>query len=239
MDLRGKLAIITGAGRGIGRALAVGLAEKGCKVVLAARTASQLEEVAQQIVAAGGESLAVPVDIGVAACVRELMRATLDRFGTVDILINHAAVLPATPFLDITEKEWDTTMAINLRAPFLLSQAALRVMKEKRSGYIINISSTAALEVPAAIATYGISKKGLIGMSEALYAVAREYGVKVSTIYPGLTDTEMLRGFNPAVDPSRWMQPEDIVGCIIFLLEQSDRVVVRDIVPWAARHDQI
>lgn len=104
---------------------------------------------------------------------------------------------------------------------------------------VINISSTAALQVPGALTSYGTSKVGLIGLSQALYETAKEYGVKVSVIYPGMTDTEMLRDFNPPVDPNRWMLPEDIVGCILFLLKQSDRVVVRDIVPWAARHDKI
>jgi NAD(P)-dependent dehydrogenase (short-subunit alcohol dehydrogenase family) len=239
MDLNGAVAIVTGAGRGIGRELAVSLGKRGCKVVLASRTAAQVEEAAREIAAAGGEALAVPVDLGETAGVRGLMRATLDRFGTVDILVNNAAVLPAVPFLDITEEEWDATLAINLKGPFLLSQAALRVMAAKRSGYIVNISSTAALTVPGDIATYGISKKGLIGLSEALYAVGKEYGVKVSTIYPGMTDTPMLRGHISPPQPERWMQPEDIAGCILFLLEQSERVVVKDVVPWAVRCDVI
>jgi short-subunit dehydrogenase len=112
-------------------------------------------------------------------------------------------------------------------------------MREKRSGYIINISSTAAIQVPGTLTTYGTSKKALVGLSEALYEAAKEYGVKVSIIYPGMTDTEMLRGFNPPVPPDRWMKTDDLVGCVLFLLEQSERVVIRDLVPWAARHDKI
>ena len=112
-------------------------------------------------------------------------------------------------------------------------------MKEKRSSYIINISSTAALYVPATLTTYGASKKAMIGMNEALYETAKEYGVKVSIIYPGMIDTEMLRGFNPPVEASKWMQPEDMMDCVLFLLKQSERMVVKEITPWAAKHDQI
>lgn len=239
MDLEEKVVIVTGAGRGIGRSIALNLAAQECNVVLVARTATQVLEAAEEIKRAGGQAIAVPVDISKKENIDHIIHSTLERFGTIDVLINNAAVLYDTPFLEVTEEEWDKVMAINLKAPFLLSQAVLKIMREKRQGYIINISSTAALQVPVALTTYGTSKVGLIGLSQALYETAKEYGVKVSVIYPGMTDTEMLRDFNPPVDPNRWMLSEDIVGCILFLLKQSDRVVVRDLVPWAARHDKI
>ncbi len=239
MELKGKVAIVTGAGRGIGRAIAESLASNGCNVVLAARTESQLKESERRIVSSGGKAVGIAVDISMKSGIEKLIDTAKREFGTVDILINNAAVLYNTGFLDVTEAEWDQVMNINLKAVFMLSQAALRIMKEKRAGYIINISSTAALQVPAGLTTYGTSKKAIVGLSEALYETAKEFGVKVSVLYPGMTDTEMLRGFNPPVEPNRWMLPEDIVGCILFLLGQSDRVVVRDIVPWAARYDKI
>ena len=239
MDLNGKVALITGAGRGIGKSLALTLGAKGCRVALAARTAEQIESAAQEIVAAGGEAVAIPVDLAQAESAKALVPAVLARYGRLDILVNNAAVLPATPVLEITEEEWDTTLAINLKAPFLLAQAALRVMVEQRSGYIINISSTAALAVSNSIPTYGITKKAIIGLSEALYEAGKRHGVKVSTIYPGMTNTEMLRSHLPAADPTPWMLPEDVAGCIVFLLEQNDRVVVHDVIPWATGHDEI
>ncbi len=112
-------------------------------------------------------------------------------------------------------------------------------MVKRKSGYIINISSTAALEVPPGIAAYGISKLAMVGLTQAMYEVGKDFGVKVSAIYPGMTDTEMLRGFSPPVDPEKWMRPEDISDCVIFLLKQSDRMVIKDIIPWARRHDKI
>ena len=162
MDLTGKVAIVTGAGRGIGRAISIGLANNGCKVILAARTESQLKEVEKEISSNGGQAAGVPIDLSQKGSCRLLVESALDHYGSLDVLINNAAVFFATGYLEITEEEWDRVMDINLKAPFLLSQAALKVMKKNRSGYIINISSTAALQVPVSLTTYGTSQKGLI-----------------------------------------------------------------------------
>jgi NAD(P)-dependent dehydrogenase (short-subunit alcohol dehydrogenase family) len=239
MDLKGRVAVVTGASRGIGRTIAETLAAKGCSVVLAARSGPELDSAGAAIRAAGGTAVAVVVDLAKQGAHRSVIDEAVAAFGTIDILVNNAAVLHTTPFLEVTEEEWDAVMSLNVKVPFLLSQAALRIMKAKRSGYIVNISSTAALQVPRHLTTYGTSKKALIGLSEALYETAKECGVKVSVIYPGMTDTEMLRSVGVAVPEELWMKTEDIAGCILFLLEQSDRVVVRDLVPWASRHDQI
>ena len=163
----------------------------------------------------------------------------MDQFNSIDVLINNAAVFYPSDLMDITEEQWDKTMNINLRSTFLLSQKILKILVKQRSGYIINISSTAALEVPPGIAAYGISKLAMVGLTQAMYEVGKDFGVKVSAIYPGMTDTEMLRGFSPPVDPGKWMKPEDISDCVIFLLKQSNRMVIKDIIPWARRHDKI
>lgn len=239
MELKGKVAVVTGASRGIGRTIAETLAAKGCSVVLAARSGPELGAAEAAIRAAGGTAFPVVVDLAKPGAPRSVIDQAVATFGTIDILVNNAAVLHTTPYLEVTEQEWDAVMSLNVKAPFLLSQAALRVMKAKHSGYIVNISSTAALQVPRHLTTYGTSKKALIGLSEALYVTAKECGVKVSVIYPGMTDTEMLRSVGGTVPEEHWMKTEDIAGCVLFLLEQSDRVVVRDLVPWASRHDQI
>lgn len=242
MQLTGKVAIVTGAGRGIGRAIALDLARAGCHVVLTARTAKDLVSAATEISALGVRALPLPLDLGLPADLDTLVERTVAEFGTVDILINNAAVLYAAPLLSASVEEWDRTMTVNLRSVFLLSQKVLTLMKGRRSGYIINISSVGALGAKPDVAAYCVSKSGLVALSQSLYTVAREFGVKVSTVYPGVTDTAMVREANhdgALGGPELWMQPDDIANCVLFLLKQSDRVVIKDLVPWAVRYDRI
>ena len=239
MKLKGKTAIITGAGRGLGKDISLRLAEQGCNLALVARTEKQLKKVKEEIERIKSEAIIFPVDISEKGSTSRIIEETMERFNSIDILINNAAVLYPTDFMDITEDQWDKTMNINLKATFLLSQKTLKIMVNQESGYIINISSTAALGVPPGIAAYGISKLAMVGLTQAMYEVGKDFGVKVSAIYPGMTDTEMLREFSPPVDPEKWMKPEDISDCVIFLLKQSDRMVIKDIIPWARRHDKI
>ena len=239
MNLKDKTAIITGSGRGIGRDTGLALAKEGCKVVLVSRTVGELEKTRKEIIDSGGNAISIVADLTKKKDIEKIIKRTLTEYRRIDILINNAAVLFSNPFHEITEEQWDITMDTNLKAVFFLSQKVLGIMKNQKSGYIINVSSTAALCVPPSIAVYGISKLGLVGLSQAMYEIGKEYGVKVSVIYPGMTDTQMLRGFNPPVDPEKWMAPEDISGCILFLLKQSSRIVVKELIPWAARHDKI
>ncbi len=239
MDLKGKTAIITGAGRGIGKDISLNLAREGCNIVVVSRTKKQLEKVKEEAQKLGSNAMVLDYDLAEKENITLIIERTLKDFGTLDILVNNAAVLFPADLMEVSPQEWATTMDINLNAAFFLSQKAMEIMKEQKSGYIINISSAAAFEVPPGIAAYGISKLAMIGLSQALYEYGKEFGVKVSTIYPGMTDTEMLRGFNPPVDPDKWMLPDDISSCVLFLLKQSGRTVVKDITPWARRHDKI
>lgn len=239
MNLKDKVVIITGSGRGIGRETGCALAKEGCKVVLVSRTVKELEKTKKEIIDSGGEAIYVAADLSKKEDIEKIVQKTLKEYGQIDILINNAGVLIPCPFQEITEELWDTMMNINLKGTFFLSQKVLEIMKNQKSGYIINISSTAALYVPPNIAVYGISKLALVGLSQAMYEIGKEYDVKVSTIYPGMTDTKMLRNLNNDVDPKKWMIPEDITNCILFLLKQSSRIVVKELTPWASMHDQI
>ncbi len=239
MDLKGKTAIVTGGGRGIGKAIALDLAKEGCNVVISSRTKEELDATVAEIKKYGVGALGLQLDLSDEKNIDTLVDTTLRTFNTVDVLVNCAGILIPKPFLDVTVEEWDNHMDINLKATFLLSQKVLRVMKEKRSGYIINISSTVALGVPATHVCYGASKCGVVGLSQALYETAKEFRVKVSTVYPGITDTKMVRDINPPSKPEQWMLPEDISYCVMFLLKSSDRMVVKDIVPWSTGYDKI
>ncbi len=239
MDLNGKVAIITGGGRGIGRAVALDMAREGCHLVLSSRSRKELSEVAAAASAMGVEVVEAPLDLSVEANVTALVEQALAKFGVIDILINNAGVIFVEPFLEATLERWDQTMNLNLRGVFLLSQQVLRQMATRRSGYIINISSTVALGVPPQVASYGVSKCGMVGLSQALYEEAKQHGVKVSTIYPGITDTRMVRDLDLPTTPDQWMLPEDISYCVMFLLKQSDRMIVKDLVPWSTSYDRI
>ena len=239
MELKNKVAVVTGAGRGIGRSIAERLAGEGCRVVLVSRTQSQLDEVAERIRSRGGEALPLSADLGLVSETKRIMETVRKEYGTVHVLINNAGILKSTPFMEIEEEEWDRTYAVNVKAPLFLGQEAIRMMSSNGGGYIINIASTAALDVPAGLASYGSSKMALAAMSQAMYKTGQEHGVKVSVIHPGMTDTQMLRDFNPSVDSEKWMKPEDISELVLYLLSQSKRIVIREITPWAAEHDSI
>jgi 3-oxoacyl-[acyl-carrier protein] reductase len=239
MNLKGKIAIITGAGRGIGRAIALDLAKEGCHLVVTSRSQAELASLVEEAKISGVSAIGLPLDLCLEENIQKLVDQTVARFGVIDILINNAGVLYPEPFLEATLENWDQTMSINLRSVFLLSQKALRLMKERHSGYIINISSVQALGVQPHVAAYGVSKCGMVGLSQALYEAAKEYGVKVSTVYPGITDTQMVRDLNPPTQPEQWMLPDDISYCILFLLKQSERMIVRELIPWSVRYDRI
>jgi NAD(P)-dependent dehydrogenase (short-subunit alcohol dehydrogenase family) len=198
-----------------------------------------LASLVEEVAVSGVNAIGLPLDLSLEENIEKLVNQTVAKFGVIDILINNAAVLYPEPFLEATLEHWDQTMSINLRSIFLLSQRVLRFMKERHSGYIINISSVQALGVQPHVAAYGVSKCGMVGLSQALYEAAKEFSVKVSTVYPGITDTQMVRDLNPPTKPEQWMLPEDISYCVLFLLKQSPRMVVKDIVPWSVGYDRI
>lgn len=239
MELKGKTAIVSGASRGIGREISLALAKQGCNLVVCARSLDKLTALKHEAEEYGVRCEAIAADLRNMEDIRRVIETAAAAFATVDILINNAGVIINDGILGVTEADWDATMDTNLKAQFFLAQGALRHMKEQGEGYIINISSTVALGAKPGVTSYSISKYGVTGMSEALYQEAKRYGVKVSTIYPGVTDTEMLRGQNMPCGPEQWMLPSDIADCALFLLKSSSRMIVRDIVPWSTGYDQI
>lgn len=239
--LHDKVALVTGGGRGIGRAIVLALAAEGCHVALTGRNTAALEEVAAAARKSGGRAEPVALDLERpenAAAIADHAGRTL---GPVDFLVNNAAILEPGGVLETTLESWDRTMSVNLRSAFLLSQRLLPGMIARKSGYIVNICSTVAHGVKPEVTAYGISKRAMIGLSEALYATGRPHGVRVSTVYPGVTDTPMLRerAGGSVGTPDQWMQPEDIASCVLFLLRQPPRMIVRELTPWAVSFDRI
>lgn len=237
MEYRG--AIVTGAGRGIGRAVALALACEGVATYLCARGQAGLEETARQCRSLGAESIAHAADLTKVAELPALAADAEARLGGVDILVNCAGLCPNDGIENVTEEEWDAVMNINLKGTFFLTQQVFAHMKERRRGYIVNINSTVTLGAKPSVTVYSASKYGLAGITTALYEEAKQYGIRVSSVYPGVTDTEMLRGQARFCPPELWMKPEDIAYCVMFLLRSPPRMVVKDVVPWACGYDKI
>lgn len=188
--LTGQVAIITGAGRGIGRGIAKGLAAEGCAVVLTSRTAAELNETAAQCEAHGVKFLVHPTDITSEPNVEELFREALARFGRLDLLVNNAGAFDGGPLDELSVEAWDKVLAVNLRAPFLCTRAAMKIMKRERRGRIINIGSISAQRVRPHSAAYSASKFGLCGLSQVTALEGREYGITCCTLHPGNTLVE-------------------------------------------------
>ena len=191
LDFTGRVAIVTGAARGLGRAVAARLVQRGASVAVNMRGEDRAARVAREI---GDAVLALPGDIAAPGVPDAIVRQTLDRFGRVDILINNAALPLTTRFEKISAEEWRQALEVNLTAPFLLTQAVLPAMKRQRYGRVVNISSTAGRMVSTlGGAHYTTSKTGLLGLTRAAAKELGKYGVTVNAVCPGMIDTELTR----------------------------------------------
>lgn len=228
-DLRDDVALVTGAGRGIGRAIALALARQGAHVVAAARSADQIGSVAKEIIAGGGAATAIPVDIADERSVAALFQDVRERLGRLDVLVNNAGLGLYGPVRDFPVEEFDRVTAVNLRGTFLCCQQAMRLMVPRRAGYIINISSVVGFKGYPNQAAYTASKHGVMGLTKSLAVEAQESGIRVSAILPGGVDTEMAGQARPDLDRSILIQPEDIARTVLYLLSLSGRAHVDQI----------
>ena len=216
-SLEGKVAIVTGAGRGIGKAVSVALARAGCRVVLAARTREQIETVQLEIISQGGHALALPADLTVDEDIQRLVEESQAKWGAVDILINNAGWGKRAPVVSANLTDWDQTFRLNLRAPMVLAKALLPNMIAKGEGAVINIGSVSGKTGEANGAAYSASKFGLIGFTQSLYEEVREHGIKVAVILPGFVDTPLIPP-NRQLDRSKMIQADDIAQIVLFVL---------------------
>lgn len=230
MRLDGKTAIVTGAGRGIGRATALAFAKEGAQLVLAARTRSELEDVAKDVQALGRDALVVPVDVTQKNQTENLAREAVAAFGQIDILVNNAGVAIHNPIAEIREEDWDLNIAVNLKGTFLCTQAVFGLMCSRGSGHIINVSSTSGQRGHTNGGAYCASKFGVIGFTEVTAVEGKPHGVKASVVSPGPTDTRMRRENHSDDVIEHLSLPEDIADAILFLATQSDRAHTVEVV---------
>lgn len=215
--LRGRVAIVTGASRGIGRATAVSMARGGAHVMLAARTAPALEQLADQIQRAGGAATPVPTDVALPDEVERLFRTT-ERVGPPTALVCAGAILHNVSFEETTPQTWNETLQVNLTGTFLCCRAAFRAMRRAGGGRIVNIASLSGIygtEKFPGLSAYNVSKFGVVGLTEAVAVEGRAHGITAICISPGAVDTEMLREANPRLRPG--LTPDHVAALIVSL----------------------
>ncbi len=228
-EFRGRAAIVTGASRGIGRAIALALGRAGMRVVAAARSKDALEGLVDEIKTEGGSAGAVPADVAREADIVSLFARTEAMFGPPSVLINNAGLGLYGPLADYSSSDLDRSIAVNLRGSYLCAREAMRAMIPLRRGYIINIASVVGFKGYANQSAYTATKHGVVGMTKSLAGEAQEYGIRVSVVNPGGVDTEMVRQSRPDLDPSELLQPSDVAQSVLFLLSLSDRAAIDEI----------
>ena len=226
MKLAGKVAIVTGGGRGIGRATAEVFAGEGASVAVCARSLAEIEETVGAIRSNGGEVLAVAADVSCETDVADVVRRVLETFGRIDVLVNNAGTnLPYREVVDLTLDEWNRVVGVNLTGPFLCSRAVLPAMIEQGSGKIVNISSIGGRSGAAGRSPYRPTKAALINFTECLAAEVKRHGIDVNCVCPGGTSTRMLSDIGRIEGRTDLMQPEEIASVVLFLVSEESSAV--------------
>jgi short-subunit dehydrogenase len=210
-----RVAVVTGAGRGIGRAVALELARDGYALCLAARSRDELEETRSQTGLAPGRALIVLVDLAGDEAPGNLISAALDCYGHIDVLVNNAGWAPArTPLLKLAPADLDRMITVNLRAPIALTQLAAAAMAARGAGTIVNVASSAAIKAPAGEAVYAATKAGLIAFTRAAFRELRQSGLKLAVIVPGLVDTALIPN-NKRLDRAAMLSTGDVAQAVM------------------------
>jgi len=243
--LEGKTAIVTGAGRGIGRAIALRFASEGADVVVCDCSAENIEVVAREILALGRASLAVKVDVSNKQDVERMVAAAVGRFQKVDILVNNAGIILRAPLLELSEEDWDRVLDVNLKGPFLCTQAVARHMVGRGFGRIINMSSSAGLgTADESMASYGAAKAGLVELTKVSARALGRHGISVTAIAPGTILTELERNRMTPQEHQAFMEqrgsitslgrvgnPEDIAALAAFLASDESSFITGTVIP--------
>ena len=230
MHLDGQVAIVTGASRGIGRAVAIALAKVGAKVVINyAGNAEAAEEVRTVITANGGQAITVKADVADADAVDSLVKQAIETYGKIDILVNNAGITRDTLLMRMKDEDWDAVMNTNLKGIFYCTKAVTKSMMKQRSGKIINMTSVVGLMGNAGQANYAAAKAGVIGFTKSMAKELASRGITVNAIAPGFIATDMTQGLSEQVKAdleakiplSRLGEAEDVAAAVVFLASQS------------------
>jgi len=226
-DLKGKVAIITGAAKGMGKADSVKLAQAGAKVVLCDIDVAGCQQVAEEIKKMRGEALVVKCNISKKSDIDNVVAEAVKKFGKIDILVNNAGIFPSEPFLQMSEVNFEKVIDINLKGSFLMAQACAKEMQKQKSGSIINIASIAAIKGFQGLSHYCASKGGMVAMSKVMAIELAPLGIRVNVIDPGAIDTPGTRTMDmkddarqamvAGVPMKRWGTPEEIANAVLFL----------------------
>ena len=239
-SLKGKVALVTGASRGIGEATVIGIAQAGADLAIVSRKLPDLEKVAEEAKKLGRKCLPVQAHLGKLEEINQLVKRVLEEFGKIDILVNNAATNPTmAQAIDVDERAWDSIMNLNLKGLFFLSQAVAKVMREKGGGNIINVSSAAGT-TPDILPLYSISKAGVNMATKVMAQQWAQYNIRVNAIAPGLTKTRFSEALwkNPDIlkmamfktPLRRPADPEEMVGAIIYLASDASSYVTGQII---------
>ncbi len=228
MGFEDKIVIVTGSGRGIGRAIALGFAGEGACLVLAARTEDEINRTAEEIRAAGGRALPVPCDVTDEEQVRNLVEKTIETFGTIDILINNAGAGAFRPAYGTPNSTWDNMMNANTRSTFLCTKHVWRTMKKSGGGVIINVSSLSGTRAFPMYAAYSASKWGQIGFTKATAEEGKPDNIRINAIAPGKVDNEMRSAI--AEDKTKMLKSEDCVGAVLFLASDEAKYITGQVI---------
>ena len=232
-NLNGKVAVVTGARRGMGRTHALALAKAGAKVAVADISLEECQRVVEEIAKQGGEAMAIKCDVSKKKEVDEMVKKIVKEFGKIDILVNNAGIAQFVPFLEMTEEEWDRTLDINLKGYFLCAQACVKEMAKQKSGVIVNIASVAMGQQGVGMSNivhYCASKGGIAGMTEALAVELAPYNIRVNAISPGMIETPMISSIKQdsktveamlaKVPMRRVGKPEEVSNLVLFLASE-------------------
>jgi 3-oxoacyl-[acyl-carrier protein] reductase len=233
-DLKNKNALITGAGKGIGKAIALALAKEGVNVILVARTQEEIDNVATKARSLRVKALAITADVADINSVNSAVEKALAEFGTIDILINNAGIAAFGKFLELEPTDWERIIQVNLMGTYYMTRAVLPNMIERQTGDIINISSTAGLSGNALTSAYSASKFAVLGLTESLMQEVRKHNIRVTALTPSTVATDMAKELKLTDgNPDKVMQAEDMAELIIAQLKLNRRVFIKNSSIWS------